>query len=638
MQALMAYANGQSQEVPPFLALGELNRRKRMQSNAQAEQAKAMEGAPTVKEQLEQSTGLMALQGARQRQAASRQQGLQALTPAAAPNTTTSEPAQLASGGAINDVIGRDYQRGGPVGQMNPQMLKKLMMLKKMKQMQQARSGLGGLAGKDYAGGGMVAFQSGGLAPADEDVLRRYVEMLRRAKDADLNVDYVMQSFMKAPPEQRQATLAKMRERLNRLPAEVTKAVSLEAAPTAAPATAQGDQSMYDELQGLGRLREDRGDMTETGAERIARKQDAARDKMRDAYRKARSDMAGPADRDTSSIDMMDPEAQLATAEPSEVGVGQAERTYPRSTDQDHKIRQRGIANQQRFQDILAGREPVPQRSGPPAGGIAGLTAEEMTIPGNAKSYGASKDDPRYKAGVANQQLFQDIIYGRKPVPANDRATALAKTAPTGQDQNIVKTGGQQNPLDAMFKQYQDRLDAIEKARAGQKRSGMDDLMEYLGAIATSKRGGNWATQGAEAAQNVAKAREARRMQGDKEAMDMAKLYGDMAKDRYQLETQRQQAVKPQTIELLRDMFNSKDPQVRAFAEAYIGANKLGTMTETDILNAWNKLDIVDKKKLAQQGIVTYEQYRDYVRRTQGGQASAPAAAGNRKPISSFDK
>lgn len=44
------------------------------------------------------------------------------------------------------------------------------------------------------------------------------------------------------------------------------------------------DNSMMDELQGLSRLREDRGDMTETGSERIARKQAAAAEKMRGAY------------------------------------------------------------------------------------------------------------------------------------------------------------------------------------------------------------------------------------------------------------------------------------------------------------------------------------------------------------------
>lgn len=159
MQALMQYANGANPQVPPFLALGELNRRKKMQESAAADQAQEMEGAPTVKQQIEQAAGLMALQGSRQRQAAQQQQGIQANMPMAAPNTTTSEPAQLAGGGFIDDiVVPRDYQAGG---QVNPEMMKKLMM---MKMMQKRRPGVAGIPiqnmfkRSDYAGGGIVAF------------------------------------------------------------------------------------------------------------------------------------------------------------------------------------------------------------------------------------------------------------------------------------------------------------------------------------------------------------------------------------------------------------------------------------------------------------------------------------------------
>ena len=163
MQALMQYANGANPQVPPFLALGELNRRKKMQEGAAAEQAKEMEGAPTIKEQIEQSTGLLALQGNRQRQAAQQQAGVQAAMPMAAPNTTTSEPAQLAGGGFIEDiVVPRDYQQGGPV---SPAML---MQLARARNMRRPR-GLSGLPlpkdmfrRSDYAGGGIVAFERGG--------------------------------------------------------------------------------------------------------------------------------------------------------------------------------------------------------------------------------------------------------------------------------------------------------------------------------------------------------------------------------------------------------------------------------------------------------------------------------------------
>ena len=176
MQAVMQYANGMNPQVPPFLALGELNRRKKMQENAAAEQAKEMAGAPSVKEQIEQQAGLMALQGARQRQAAQQQAGIQAAMPMAAPNTMTSEPAQMAGGGAVNDVMGRDYRYGGlasmaqPGQGMDPEMMKKLLMLVAARQ----KGGLGGLPMRDdmfkredYAGGGIVAFKEGGQSAAD---------------------------------------------------------------------------------------------------------------------------------------------------------------------------------------------------------------------------------------------------------------------------------------------------------------------------------------------------------------------------------------------------------------------------------------------------------------------------------------
>jgi hypothetical protein len=124
----------------------------------------------------------MALQGSRQRQAAQQQAGIQANAPMAAPNTTTSEPAQLAGGGFIDDiVVPRDFQGGGMA--MNPEMMKKLMMLQAMKK----RQGIAGLPADnirraDYAGGGIVAFQGGGM-PDTSDTMRKkaeqYREMLR---------------------------------------------------------------------------------------------------------------------------------------------------------------------------------------------------------------------------------------------------------------------------------------------------------------------------------------------------------------------------------------------------------------------------------------------------------------------------
>ena len=76
-QAIMSYANGMNPEVPPYLALGELNRRKQMEQKA----AQPPQG--TVKENIEQQMGVMQLQAAKQKQMAQQmaQQGAQAEMP-----------------------------------------------------------------------------------------------------------------------------------------------------------------------------------------------------------------------------------------------------------------------------------------------------------------------------------------------------------------------------------------------------------------------------------------------------------------------------------------------------------------------------------------------------------------------------
>jgi hypothetical protein len=76
-QAIMSYANGMNPEVPPYLALGELNRRKQM------EQKSAQPPKGTVKENIEQQMGVMQLQAAKQNQMSQQmaQQGAQAPMP-----------------------------------------------------------------------------------------------------------------------------------------------------------------------------------------------------------------------------------------------------------------------------------------------------------------------------------------------------------------------------------------------------------------------------------------------------------------------------------------------------------------------------------------------------------------------------
>lgn len=119
MQMLTAYANGQSPQVPPYLALGELNRRKGEMERMKMEQAGQPPGG-TVKDQIQQQAGVMALKQGQQQQAMQRmaQQGMQG---------------------------------GAPVPQGIPQ-----------PQVQAAAGGLASLAPKAYRSGGIIAFKKAG--------------------------------------------------------------------------------------------------------------------------------------------------------------------------------------------------------------------------------------------------------------------------------------------------------------------------------------------------------------------------------------------------------------------------------------------------------------------------------------------
>ena len=160
---VMKYANGTNPDVPAYLALGELNRRKQLQDTASE-----FYGDPsTVKDQIAGSL-TQAPQGVNPAA------GIQGLNPAAAPAQVnpTATPPQLA------------VQQPVPV---NPAAAPQQMPMPKVNvaagpeivQPTMARGGLTSLPVEmfkrsNYAGGGIVAFDSGGSA---------FTEDLERAKD-----------------------------------------------------------------------------------------------------------------------------------------------------------------------------------------------------------------------------------------------------------------------------------------------------------------------------------------------------------------------------------------------------------------------------------------------------------------------
>lgn len=127
MQVLQQYANGMNPEVPPYLALGELQRREMSQKQMATAQGGMQGPQPSIKEQVEQKAGLMALQQMQQQQVAQQMQQPRGPMPAPAgvPQPEPQpQPAMMARGGLAAVPVRRDMF--------------------------------------EYAGGGIIAFQAGG--------------------------------------------------------------------------------------------------------------------------------------------------------------------------------------------------------------------------------------------------------------------------------------------------------------------------------------------------------------------------------------------------------------------------------------------------------------------------------------------
>lgn len=143
LQAVQQYANGMNPEVPPYLALGELQRREKLQKQAATAQGAAIGQQPSVKEQIEQKAGLMALQ---------MQQGQQAQQQMAQP-------------------------RPGPVPENVPQPAPQPEM---EPEMAMASGGIARLPVRpgmfDFASGGIIAFQEGG----DVELQKKIAEAIRK--------------------------------------------------------------------------------------------------------------------------------------------------------------------------------------------------------------------------------------------------------------------------------------------------------------------------------------------------------------------------------------------------------------------------------------------------------------------------
>jgi hypothetical protein len=118
MQVVQQYANGMNPEVPPYLALGELQRRELSQKQMATAQGGAQGPQPSIKEQVEQKAGLMALQQMQQQQVAQQQAQPQGPmpVPAGVPQPQQQPEAMMARGGLASIPVRSDmfeYAGGG---------------------------------------------------------------------------------------------------------------------------------------------------------------------------------------------------------------------------------------------------------------------------------------------------------------------------------------------------------------------------------------------------------------------------------------------------------------------------------------------------------------------------------------------
>jgi hypothetical protein len=176
-QVIRQYANGMNPEVPPYLALGELQRRELINKQMATAQGGQQGPQPSVKEQIEQKAGLMGLQQMQQQQMAQQQSQPRGPMPAPAgvpqPEAQPEAPMMAARGGLARIPVRSDMF--------------------------------------EYAGGGIVAFQSGGdtmgmpssaeleLAESARDIKAR--EEQRAKKMAELEQKVAFLAMAGAPQE-----------------------------------------------------------------------------------------------------------------------------------------------------------------------------------------------------------------------------------------------------------------------------------------------------------------------------------------------------------------------------------------------------------------------------------------------------
>lgn len=118
LDLLKQYANGSNPEIPPYIALGEIERQNKMHEREAIKQQAGQGAQPSVKEQIEQKAGLMALQAQQLKQGQQQMMQQAQAQPMPIPDNIPQPPEQetYADGGMAQLPIGSDFFQYGSGG------------------------------------------------------------------------------------------------------------------------------------------------------------------------------------------------------------------------------------------------------------------------------------------------------------------------------------------------------------------------------------------------------------------------------------------------------------------------------------------------------------------------------------------
>lgn len=402
MQVLQQYANGMNPEVPPYLALGELQRREMSQKQMATAQGGQQGPQPSVKEQVEQKAGLIALQQMQQQQVAQQMQQPRGPMPAPA---------------------------GVPQPQMQPQPQQAMM----------ARGGLAGIPVPrdmfEYAGGGIIAFQSGGQS-LNERAARQMEEK-----------GSIYDPFFGLPAEERE----RMKQEAKLKAAQERSGQGMAVTESNAQALAEGAQARVNEL--------------ESNREALIRQYGARQ--YEQALAKAKQAITAASSRGSELLAQQSQRGQsmVSEATPAPRPAAPISRPNTQMTPQQMEAKMTsGIP------DALKNIAP-PKAIAPPAVGPAAPAATPQ---------------PGLPAALAGAPAAAAIPVSPDRAELDALMKAQQRPAPTAQgvisDVNaLMPAGMQEGARNKLLADQRARVDARQAAYDKSKPSGLDDLIRVFG-------------------------------------------------------------------------------------------------------------------------------------------------------------